>query len=692
MLHVIEIKIYTNFNAFFVLYGIMNVLLDHFIILPNFQEIERDEAQKHSERAVRAVKKEIHHLDSLCHDWSAWDKIHTFAETPSRDYAEDNLPLTLFTDNEVNLICICNKEGKVLWGEAYDSEKETIIQLTDFPKDFFPENHPLFSLCPAEKKSPAERSVSGLLMTQKGIMMVASRPLLTRNNEGPVPGTLITGRFLNDNIVKMLVEQVRADFRIFPIQAGSMSETVRDVPKLITEESPYLIRNEDDAHLLVYTTFPDIRGETGFLVQSRIHKSISEKGLGAVHYALILETGMLFALIILLIFLIHQIILRPIKHLTNNILSVGETGDLSARVSISSRDEIGTLATGFDRIVTKLEEQTDQLANVNKALKKDIIEREQTEEALRESEERYRSFVQNFQGIAFRRDMNFAPQFLHGAVEEITGYTEDDFLSGTPEWDEVVHPEDQPELADVTEKLFSIPNYSNRKEYRIIRKDGQVRWVHQFISTVCDDSGKPACIQGSLYDITDQLRTEKALHESENYCRLLLYSMHDEIIVVDRNHKITDVNKDFLVTAGRRRDEVLGRYCFNIYPGFHELFERRGPNRKLRDVFNTGNSYSCRHKDIAHNGSDVWTELLMSPLADENGDMTHVIIAMRNVTREVHLENHMRLTQKMEAIGTLAGGIAYNFNTILMSIMVNIEFALKKRREISRLAKVWSYP
>jgi len=145
---------------------------------------------------------------------------------------------------------------------------------------------------------------------------------------------------------------------------------------------------------------------------------------------------------------------------------------------------------------------------------RDITERKRVEEALRESEERYRSFVQNLPGIAFRGRMDFIPIFFHGAAEEITGYTESEFLDAKPRWDQIVHPEDLPGLlTEDGERLRSIPRYSYEREYRIVRKDGAVRWVHEVIQNICDDSGKPTMMQGTIHDITERKQAEEELQK-----------------------------------------------------------------------------------------------------------------------------------------------------------------------------------
>ena len=143
---------------------------------------------------------------------------------------------------------------------------------------------------------------------------------------------------------------------------------------------------------------------------------------------------------------------------------------------------------------------------------RDVTESYRMQESLRESEERYRSFVERFKGIAYRARMDFSVEFFHGAVTEITGYTEQEFVAGGIRWDALIHPDDLPCLFTEDEaRLHTIPGYSYDRSYRICRKDGRIRWVQDNIQNVCDDTGKPVSLQGTIYDITDRKTAEASL-------------------------------------------------------------------------------------------------------------------------------------------------------------------------------------
>ena len=145
---------------------------------------------------------------------------------------------------------------------------------------------------------------------------------------------------------------------------------------------------------------------------------------------------------------------------------------------------------------------------------RDISDKKILETSLRESEDKYHSFIRNFEGIAFRGGMDFHPLFFHGAVESITGYSEEDFISGRVRWENLIYPEDFATIRDSTEKIGKITNYTVDREYRIKRKDGETRWIHELIANISDPSGTPIAVQGALYDVTWRKHLEDALAEA----------------------------------------------------------------------------------------------------------------------------------------------------------------------------------
>lgn len=174
-------------------------------------------------------------------------------------------------------------------------------------------------------------------------------------------------------------------------------------------------------------------------------------------------------------------------------------GDLSARVTGSSSIELSA----------SLKKVTNEAIEY---IEREINERREAEANLRKSEERYRNFLRNFQGIAFRSTLDFRPTFFHGTVEEITGFPAEDFINGHIRWDHIIHPLDLEHIPG-REELKTIPNYSLSREYRIVRKDGNILWVNEVIHNVCDESGTPIRVEGTIYDINSRkLAQETMLH------------------------------------------------------------------------------------------------------------------------------------------------------------------------------------
>jgi len=509
----------------FGLYGVMNFWVQRYVIFPGFLSLERDEAITNVKRIEKAFKNEIHRLDSICWDWSAWNDSYQFMESRSAEYIETNLIPGTFAVNNINTIYFINTKEKIIWYKTYDSKYKKIIQLTDFPKDTFPPNHPLISYL--SKNIPVTKmGVAGIYITKNGPMFISSRPITKSNDEGPLRGSLIFGRFLNDEFVKTLVDQTKINFQAFPIHAGSLSKPLKDIPNRITDESRYLIDSSTNDSINAYTTLPDIIGNAAILIKSQTPKKISEQGYVTVSYAMYLILSIGIGVLIVISLLLHSSILGPITELKNHVMLIRKTGDISASLSSQRRDEIGILAIEFDRMLeqlqkfqTKLEvkvkERTSELAITNENLQQEIEERKQAEEALRESEELFSKFSEATWEAIIIHDLGILLQ-ANDQYYQMFGYERAELL-GKQAFSMTTTPES-------VETIMKNINSDEAGPYEVtgIRKDG-TEFPMEIRGKMMKYSGKKVRVV-AIRDITERKQAENELRKQKT--ELKIQSQH----------------------------------------------------------------------------------------------------------------------------------------------------------------------
>jgi diguanylate cyclase (GGDEF)-like protein/PAS domain S-box-containing protein len=218
------------------------------------------------------------------------------------------------------------------------------------------------------------------------------------------------------------------------------------------------------------------------------------------------------------------------------------------------------------------------------------------EQALQQSEERYRSFVTRFQGIAYRETLDLTPVFLHGDIEKMTGYLQEDFMTGAINWHRLILPEDQKWVNRTVQAVRSIPSFSGELEYRILRQDGEVRWVHEMVHNISNSAGEPVYIQGAVLDITARKQMEEALLDSEQRYRSLFESVQEGFAlfhaVLDESGRAVDfrlleANPAFERTFQALPNPLTGRAAGEFFPAinqewidvFKEVLETGQPRR-----------------------------------------------------------------------------------------------------------------
>ena len=204
----------------------------------------------------------------------------------------------------------------------------------------------------------------------------------------------------------------------------------------------------------------------------------------------------------------------------------------------------------------------------------DVTERKRIEEALQESEKRFRTFFeQSAVGISIanldRRLLETNP-----AYQRITGYSAEE-LFGKP-IAEISHPEDVPVDEMRNEEILSDERDRYRRQKQYIRKDGETIWVKPTVSVVRDYEGEPQFLVGMVEDVTERKQMEEALRESEERFKTLFEQSVDILIVHDDEGRILDCNPEACRSLGYTREELLSLNAKDIGKGFLSSKRRRG--------------------------------------------------------------------------------------------------------------------
>jgi len=264
-----------------------------------------------------------------------------------------------------------------------------------------------------------------------------------------------------------------------------------------------------------------------------------------------------------------------------------------------------------------------------------VTERKGMEAALRESEEKHRTLVeQSLQGLVVLQDFRIV--FANTAITEITGLTVEELISLSP--DQVrsqIHPEDQALVWNRFRDRVAGRSVLPRYDFRIVRKDGTVRWLEMFSSRI-NYRGKPA-IQAAIVDITEHKRAEEKLQESEKKYRTLIETAQEGIGILDPDENITFVNQAFADLLGYQKEELLSLNLSQISDkGQFAKFRKETEKRRQ------GESSRYEAKLYTKTGETKHFSLSVSPLFDDKGTFTGSMGLAADITVHKEAEENLR--------------------------------------------------
>jgi len=295
---------------------------------------------------------------------------------------------------------------------------------------------------------------------------------------------------------------------------------------------------------------------------------------------------------------------------------------------------------------------------------RDITDRRRTEKNLRDSNEQFRAmFEMATIGMAMTDPETGAFLRVNQKLCEITGYTAGEMLMMSVR--DITHRDDRDEDWAQFQRVVKVEHPDYHMEKRYLHKDGRNVWVSVNRTVVRNEAGHPFRCMATIEDITDRRRSES---------RLLLQSRaleaaENTIVITDKEGLIEWANSAFCTNSGYSLAETIGQNPRLLNSGHQD-------DKFYRDMWATISLGNVWHGEVINrrkDGSLYTEEMTITPVTNDAGEIEHYIAVKQDITERKRLENQFMRAQRMESIGTLAGGIAHDLNNILAPILLSIE-------------------
>jgi diguanylate cyclase (GGDEF)-like protein/PAS domain S-box-containing protein len=271
---------------------------------------------------------------------------------------------------------------------------------------------------------------------------------------------------------------------------------------------------------------------------------------------------------------------------------------------------------------------------------RDVTERKEAEDKLREAEERYRTLVEHIPAVTYidRIDEVNSAVYISPQVEEMLGYTPEKWREDSEFLWKILHPDDKERILAEAQRTNETGDPFG-EEYRVISKSGHVVWVRDEAGLVKDREGTPLFWQGVVHDITERKRTEEALREAEERFRRSFEDAAIGMALVGTDGRFLRTNRSLCDMLGYREVELLGKTFQDItHPD--DLDADLDQVRRMLD--GEIRTYQMEKRYFHKEGQVVWALLSVSMVHDEEGEPLYFVSQIQDISERKVLEERLQ--------------------------------------------------
>ncbi len=332
----------------FLAFGAVDYAVQRKVILPSFEALEADLARTDMERVTRAMDGEMDQLLTFCADWGNWLETYRYMGGENPSFIADNMTESTIVAAGLDLVAYVADDGRFVWTKGLVPGTETALDYRMLDGPGLPADHPFMD---AVRTGGTAR---GIVVTEHGPMMLVAAPVLDGAGNGPHRGSVLLGRVITPQVAGRLAAQAQVQLEVStPPAAAAAAGPDPGAPRIV----------QGTTHNAVYRSLYDIAGEPSVQLRIDVLRAVTARGHDATGYALASVFVACAIVLVTLVVALRYMVLRPVSLLTDHAVAITEGDDLTRRMNLERRDEIGILAKEFDRMVDKLADARRRLVD-----------------------------------------------------------------------------------------------------------------------------------------------------------------------------------------------------------------------------------------------------------------------------------------------------------------------------------------
>jgi two-component system, NtrC family, sensor kinase len=247
------------------------------ILLSSFVQVEQQQVKGDIDQAVDAIEDEVNLLYSRVLDYATWDETHEFVQGKNPGFCETELTDITFIAGDVNFSAIALDNGKVLCTHGFDLTNRKQKPFVNSLRKYLTADLLLNNPTPTSEQQ-------GMIHLPEGLLVVASRPVLDTDGQGPILGSIVMGKYLNATVVERLSQSTRLSLMVQPLDDRPLPKDFQNAQAALSPQNPVVVTPLNSDWVAGYTCLKDLYGKPIAILRVKTSRTVYQQGILSLKY------------------------------------------------------------------------------------------------------------------------------------------------------------------------------------------------------------------------------------------------------------------------------------------------------------------------------------------------------------------------------------------------------------------------